>query len=338
MVVVSCSYLVSCNFFYSMEFSQIIKKIHTLISESSNILLISHRNPDGDTLGAGLALAHFLKGLDKNFAVFCRDPLPTFLSFLSGFDGIEIGKAPELSSFDLVIALDCSDLEQTGLVKELGEYPKKRIINIDHHLTNTNYGQHNLVFPDCVSTTVVLYQVFDKLKINIDKVTATCLLTGILTDTGNLSSPSTGNEALKIASRLVAKGAQVRQINHCIIKNKSLAILKLWSRVFLRIKKAEDLDLAWTFITKGDIKECGVDELATEGISNFFNFITDSSVFLVLREVEAGMIKGSLRTTKNFIDVSKFAKIMGGGGHRWAAGFRLKGDLASNRGGDWKIV
>jgi len=316
-----------------MESSQTIKKIYTLISESHNILLISHRNPDGDTLGSTLALTRWLKKIEKTYTIYCQNKPADFLSFLPDLELIKT-KEPNLENYDLIIACDCADQEQAGLNLKNTKTP---VINIDHHLTNTNYGDYNLVLPQVASTTVILFQLFTQNTINLDRHIATCLLTGLIGDTGNFSNLSTSGDSLEIASRLVAKGARIRDINRYLIKNKSVRTLKLWSRIFLRLNKNEELSLAWTVITLKDKEECKVDDQATEGISNFFNELADANFTLVLEEIIGGYVKGSLRTTTNTIDVSKFAKIMGGGGHQRAAGFRLKGKL-EEVGGGWSIV
>ena len=319
-----------------MQFTQIIKKIHSLILSSNSILLVSHRNPDGDTIGSTLALAHWFEKIGKDYTIFCQDKPASFFSFLPNLEIIQT-TLPDFKNYDLVITCDCADQTQTGISPEDWKRLKCPIINIDHHFTNTNFGHHNLVLFEPASTTAILYQFFISNLINIDRPLATCLLTGLVVDTGNFSNPSTDGSALEIASRLVAKGAQIRYINHYLIKNKSVPTLKLWSRILLRLKKNQDLGLAWTVITKKDKQDCAVDDLATEGISNFFNELADSNLSLVLEEIEGGFIKGSLRTTTDFIDVSRFAKIMGGGGHQRAAGFRVKGKLQETDDG-WSIV
>lgn len=320
-----------------METQQTIKKINSLISESTNILLISHRNPDGDTLGSCLALAHYLENSDKKIELYCQDKPAEFFSFLPRFELLKTEPEPDFKNYDLIIACDCADIAQTGTNPDAWPGLKTQVVNFDHHLTNTKFGTFNLIMPEAASTTAVLYHFFSSNGINLDRTIATCLLTGLVTDTGNFSNPGTNHDALEVASRLVAKGAQIRYINHYIIKNKSIPVLKLWSRIFLRLRKNQELDLAWTVITKKDKQDCGVDDLATEGISNIFNELADSSFSLVLEEIQGGFIKGSLRTTTNHINVSEFAKIMGGGGHRRAAGFRVKGILVSSNAG-WSII
>lgn len=320
-----------------MDAPQTIKKINALINESNNILLVCHRYPDGDTLGSNLAFAYYFDRLNKNYSIYCQDPPASFFSFLPNFKKIQTGLAPRLSAFDLIIASDCGDLNQTGLDLAAWSENKTPLINIDHHLTNTHFGAYNLILPDVASTTAVLYHFFSQNFVNLDRALATCLLTGLITDTNNFSNLSTNQDALEVASRLVAKGAQIRYINHYIIKNKSVPVLKLWSRIFLRLQKNPELDFAWTIITKKDKEDCAVDDSATEGLSNIFNELADSAFSLVLEEIAGGYVKGSLRTTRDYVDVSEFAKIMGGGGHRRAAGFRLRGQLQEMDNG-WEII
>ncbi|MBU4332298.1 DHH family phosphoesterase [Patescibacteria group bacterium] len=325
-----------------MENQVIIDKIKNSIDKASKILLVCHRNPDGDTLGAALSLAHFLETAKKGYALFCQDSPADFFRFLSKFEELIIGeiglgfKTQTNSGHDLIITLDCGDIEQTGLPEFLAN-TKTPIVNIDHHITNTQFGDYNLVDADKASTTALLYQFFTKSQISISRNMATCLLVGLLTDTGNFSNPATNSESLAIAARLVARGAQIREINKYILQNKSIDVLKLWSRIFLRLQKISDFDLAWTVITQKDLAECGIDKKGLEGVANFLSKFSDSAITLILEELENKEIKGSLRTNQDFIDVSKFAKLMGGGGHAKAAGFRINGQLLETAGG-WEIV
>ena len=322
-----------------MDTKQIIKKIYDAINKSENILLISHRNPDGDTLGSCLALAHYLETLNKNYTVYCSESPAPFFAFMPKFNVLQVSANANIDfkNYDLIIACDCADQSQTGIDEEVWQTITAKIINIDHHASNPSFGDYNLIQPEAASVTAIVYQFFNQNKISLSRDMATCLLTGLVTDTGNFSNHSTNQDALETASRLIAKGAQIRYINYHIIKNKSIPVLKLWSRVFLRLRKNHDLNLAWTVITLKDKIECGVDDLATEGISNIFNELADSSFSLILEEIESGYVKGSLRATSNLIDVSKFAKIMGGGGHCRAAGFRVKGRLVQSH-DEWNII
>ena len=211
-------------------------------------------------------------------------------------------------------------------------------INIDHHVTNGNHGEHNLVIDDASSTCEVLHHFLDYKKA-INKNIAACLLTGIITDTGGFQNMATTPLAVSIASRLMKKGVNINQITKFTLQQKPVNTLKLWGRALSRLKINKKDNVISTIITKKDLDDCNANEEALEGISNFLNEMDEAQngVVMVLSERELGIIKGSLRTTNELIDVSKLAIILGGGGHKKAAGFSIDGNLKETKDG-WKIV
>jgi phosphoesterase RecJ-like protein len=141
---------------------------------------------------------------------------------------------------------------------------------------------------------------------------------------------------LQVASHLLNIGARHQEINKNILRNKSLSLLKLWGRAFERLRYNSSYDLAFTVITSQDITECGAESESASGLSNFFNDLAGAKASLVLIEQPDGTIKGSLRTTRDDVDVAKLAKTLGGGGHQKAAGFSVSGRLVYNE-GNWFI-
>jgi len=314
------------------------KKIFEAISEANHILLISHQRPDGDTLGSALALAETFDNLNKNYTHFCLGKPSPYFYFLPKIENIFHNLEDLfLNQFDLIITLDCGDLGQTGIERELLEIIKKiSLINIDHHKTNENFGQLNLVIKEASSTSEIVYKFLNHFNFEINKNIATCLLTGILTDTGNFTNGATTVSALKIASDLLIRGARFNQITFSTSKNKSLAILKLWGRILSRLEE-NDLGVVFTVITLKDLEESELDREALEGVANFLNNLAGLRIILVLKEEENGFIKGSLRSNDDVLDVSEIAKFLGGGGHKKAAGFTIKGQLVEVD-GKWKVV
>lgn len=314
------------------------KKIFDSISRANNILLISHQRPDGDTLGSALALAELFLNLDKKYTLFCLNKPSPYFYFLPKIENIFYSlENLFFDQFDLIITLDCGDLRQTGIEDELLKAMDKiSLINIDHHKTNENFGHLNLVVEEASSTSEIVYRLLNHFNFTIDKDIATCLLTGILTDTGNFTNAATNVASLKIASDLLMRGATFSQITLNISKNKPLATLKLWGRILSRLEKNE-LGVVSTIITLNDFEEGVLEREAIEGIANFLNNLSEANIILVLREEENGSIKGSLRSNNNAIDVSEIAKLLGGGGHRKAAGFTIKGRLVEGEGG-WMVV
>jgi len=321
-----------------MPDSIVNKKIFDLILKSNKILLISHQRPDGDTLGAGLAMANFLDRLGKArelFSVHRPSPYFYFLPKVEDYKNNETNL--DLRQFDLLITLDCADLSQTGIKEKILELNgEPTLINIDHHKTNPNYGYLNLVTRDASSTCEVVYSFLTSIGAHLDKNIATCLLTGIMTDTDNFTNAATTTSSLRAASDLLREGASFNQIIQNTSKNKTLASLKLWGKVLSRLKENE-AGLVSTVITLEDMRENQLTADALEGIANFLNNLSGTRTVLVLREEPNGAVKGSMRSNDEKVDVSAIAKIFGGGGHRGAAGFTIKGRLVETE-GEWKVV
>jgi len=190
---------------------------------------------------------------------------------------------------------------------------------------------------DAASTTDILFRIFNHNRFRINKEIATCLLTGIITDTGSFSNLATTPQSISNASELLINGARAKDIINNALTKQSIGVLKLWGRAFSRLIKNSHTNIAITVVTLKDFKECGVENESAEGIANFLNNLNGAKAILVLKEQSDGTIKGSLRTTQDNIDVSKLARVLGGGGHKKAAGFTIKGKIEETKGG-WKIV
>ncbi len=312
-------------------------KIHDAIKGAKEILLIAHQKPDGDTLGANLAMANWLRDEGRHFHIFCAHPVPPHFQYLPLWEHVktteeELVRIP----FDVVIALDSSSLTYAGadaLVAKLKGKPT--IINIDHHGTNPHFGELNVVDPEASSCTVLVYRFLQHIGARVSQDISTCLLTGILTDTGGFSNMGTTHEAMDIASELLKRGAKFRAITNHTVRNKTVNSLKLWGRALDRLTRHAN-GIVSTVITQADIVECNATEEDMEGISNFLNALQDAKVIMVLKERD-GEVKGSLRTTDPDVDVAAMAKEwFGGGGHKKAAGFSVRGRLEHTATG-WHI-
>ncbi len=316
------------------------KKIYQALRAARNVLIVPHQNPDGDALGSACVLIHLLKKWNINHTVFCATDKADNLSFLPHVDRITTNAGIwDNHAFDLIVVVDSSDLTYAGVSKYIEELsPRPTIINIDHHVTNENYGDLNLVIKTAASTTQILYNFFKINNIKIDKHTATCLLTGLITDTDNFTNSATTVSSLTIASDLINRGGNIKLIKDIIFKNKTVNSLKLWGQVFSRLEKHDTHEIVYTYITKKDLKKHKVDMEEAEGIANFMNNLSDGKAALILKEREDGTIKGSFRTTKEDVDVSIIAKKLGGGGHKKAAGFEVKGTIEEALEKVWKAI
>ncbi|KKQ27612.1 MAG: MgpA protein [Candidatus Magasanikbacteria bacterium GW2011_GWC2_37_14] len=315
------------------------KQIHNLIINAQNIVLVPHQNPDGDALGSVSSFSYYLISLNKRHYIFCATPasskLQTLPHLIEPNNSLEIWKTQP----DLIIVLDSGDLKYAGIDQIISNLTHEYlIINIDHHNSNTNFGQHNLVIKNASATAEVLYHFYKYNNINIDKNMALSLLTGLITDTDNFTNGATNTSSLKIASELIHRGANFNFLKNWFIKDKSILALKLWGTVLSRLSKHEELDIVYTYLTKNDFNNLEINENEIEGIANFLNNLGEGRASLILKELSNKKIKGSLRTTNDNIDVSVIAKTLGGGGHKKASGFVLEGTLEEVLKKVWEAV
>jgi len=295
-------------------------------------VLVSHAKPDGDTLGSMLAFGAALDLAGRPHLRYCRDQAPKEYGFMSGVERI-ISDAEEVVAVepDVVIVFDCGDLRYAGvdtLVPRLGNVT---LVNIDHHPSNERYGKLNLVIPTASSTSEIVHSLLVQNGVTIDRDIATCLLAGICFDTSNFSNPATSAAVMKVGADLLRRGAKFRTVLKHFVGNKSVPMLRLWGLALSRLTLNKDYDVASTVITQDDLTATGADEEMCGGVTNFLNAVLDVPTVLMLTELPGGYVKGSFRTTGD-IDVSKLAKTFGGGGHKKAAGFTIKGRLVEKEG------
>ncbi len=311
-----------------------LKKIGEAINKAKTILIIPHKAPDGDTIGSALGLYQSLISMGKDPTVACIDePAPVF-NFMPNIEKVKVGV--DHIDYDLIFVLDAGATHLTGYNEIYPElFDKTRqVINIDHHPTNDYYGKYNLVVDNAAATTMIIYEMMMALKMPFDRYAATCLLTGIYTDTGSLMHSNTSAEVLYIASRLLAKGADLRSISKEIFNTTKISTMHLWGRVLKNIYQTPD-KITMSVVTKKDFEESRADYSEMTGVVDYVNSVPNSAYSVILTEKD-DVVKGSLRTLNNDVDVSSIAGGYGGGGHKKAAGFTLKGHL--EREIRWKVV
>lgn len=318
-----------------MPFEKVISKIKNY----QNFLLMIHEDPDGDTLAATVAIYLVLKSFGKNVSMVCKDPVPGPFLFLSETKNIQ--EDILFGDFEVIIIVDCGDLKRTGFAERLKKFSRvtKNLINIDHHPKNDLWkiANINLVDQKVSSASEIVWQLIKKLDAVLTKQIVTAILTGIYTDTGGFRHSNTTPETLKICSELLNYGARLKDITKNVALNKSVASLKLWGVALSRIHKHTDLEFVSSVITRNDLRLCGADYSDLAGVVNLMNAIPDSKAAILFFETPEGQIRASLRTEKDNVDVSKIAKLFGGGGHKKAAGFCISADLKLNS-NKWEIV
>ena len=309
--------------------------IHRAIEQANKIMLVPHKNPDGDTLGSVAALMQYLRRIDKPHTAYCATAISPNLLYLPHTEYIfceqdtHVWQDPEV---DLVVVFDAGDLAYAGIDEHIASMlTRPTIINVDHHTTNQFYGDHNLVMDTASSTTEILYGFFTYNNIHIDPDMATCLLTGLVTDTDHFTNAGTTSSSLTVAGELISRGGNFERIKASTLQNKTVQSLKLWGRILSRLTHDQETDIVYTHVTTADVEHFGLGDVETEGFANFLNTIGDGKAALILKQNTDGTYKGSFRTTQDSVDVSAYALALGGGGHKKAAGFTVDGPLESAR-------
>lgn len=307
------------------QHQETVAAIADVLKDAKNVLIGTHEHPDGDALGSSLAVLHALESQGIAATVYIPDPAADFFQFIPGFDRLTTVK-PDVNEFDTVILLDYTQLYRTHLEEEVTGKP--RVISIDHHYDNTKQAAINLIVPEAAATAHILFPLFFALHIPITTDIATCLLTGIFTDTGSFMHDSVTPDILQISSYLMQKGARLSHIAHETYQKKELSGLQIWGRALSRILMSKETGAAVSIITKEDLEECGATLDDLSGVVSMLNTLPDTKFAMLLVEYEHGKIKGSLRSEPHKgIDVSKIAKRLGGGGHKLASGFEIQGHI-----------
>jgi len=300
-------------------------RLHDAFQTASRILLVAHKKPDGDTIGASSAFLNWCVREGKDAAVFCRDLPPAQFRYLDNVHLYTNDPAVFEQPYDLVIVFDSGDLAYCGVDEFIPRIPGEYLlVNIDHHTTNTRYAALNIVETTSSSTAEVVHRIWETLGVDVDHKMATCLLTGMCTDTGNFSNAATQPVVMEAAAELIARGARFQDILKHVWYNRDVDGLRIWGMLLGRLHHHAAQGTVSTFVKHGDVPDGGGE--VTEGMSNFLNAVTkDAEVILVLRELPSGEVKGSFRSLAR--DVSAVAKLMGGGGHKKAAGFTIPGRI-----------
>lgn len=302
-------------------------KAKELLVAARKIIIISHRGPDGDTVGANLALRLALKyQWGREVISACVDPISKSDSFLPECN--EYVQDFDLAWPDLVIAVDCGahymmKFHEAKPALLSGNPP---LLNIDHHASNDYFGKINLVDSGAAAACQIVYDFLKFCGFKIDRKIATCLLHGLYHDTGSFMHSNTDPQVLGIASDLLWKGADFKTIVRRQFHTMPVNQLKLYGKILERARVNEK-NLTVSAVTQKDFQETGADADHTTGAVDYLNSIPDGKFCCLLYEDRKGMLKGSFRSRVDGIDLSRLAGLLGGGGHKKAAGFNIPGRL-----------
>jgi phosphoesterase RecJ-like protein len=300
-----------------------IYEISEIIRQSKTFFIAGHVNPDGDSLGSALTLASVLNRLDKRACVYCADEIPFFLRFLKGSDKIK-KNVKNTDTFDCAIILESIDFSRMGNI--ISHDQAKKIINIDHHLTYTNFGTVNYIAPYSASTAELVLNILEYMKVKLTKSEASSLYTGILTDTGCFQQINTTSNSHIACAKLMGCGINVNEIYKKIYENDSISALKLKGLALCEVKTLFDGKFSYIVLTKDMFKRTSAKENDAEGIVNCSLKIRGVKVGCLFKEISKKTTKISCRSVESF-DLLEVVKLFGGGGHKNAAGCTIMAGL-----------
>jgi bifunctional oligoribonuclease and PAP phosphatase NrnA len=296
--------------------------IDSILATEGNIAIACHRNPDGDTLGSGLAVFLWLKAAGRQVSIYCVDAVPSLYAFLPGAAEVSSTIMPCV----LLLVVDTASPELLGRDAEQLLAQAKHIICIDHHFTNKRFGAENYVYDQAASTAEVIAELLLETGQNVTKDIADCLYTGIVTDTGRFGFDYTRPQSLRLAAALMERGARFEEIQSLIFRRRTLSKTRLLAQALSNLKLLGDGRLAVMTITLQELAACGASADEAESIVNFAGEVEGAEIGILLRETPSGKVKGSIRASGE-VDVAALAGIFGGGGHKKAAGCTLDGPM-----------
>ncbi len=291
------------------------------IKKAKKIVILTHENPDGDAIGSSLGMYIALRKMGKEPDIIIPE-LPRAYNFLPEIENVK--KEGQKEPYDLAIALDCATIKMLNGWANYFEDAKVKV-TIDHHGTNTMYGDYNYVNPDAPACAQTLISIIQYFGVEIDKKIGTCLLTGIITDTGGFQYQSTTPETFEFAAELLQTGVNVSDVYKRVMNTMTKANFELRKRAIERMEFFKEGKIAFTYVTKEDIEEANAETGDFEGIVEEGRNIEGVEVSIFLRETQKGF-KVSLRSN-DYVNVSDVCLLFGGGGHIHAAGCTIAQSL-----------
>lgn len=313
-----------------MNYSEESAHIVEAVQRAHNVLVLSHANPDADSIASILSFRDVFARGDRSVSLAIGSgTVPETLVHLSGLDAIQRVEDVNWDVFDLLVLLDCADEDRVGadVDTRISEFKRScTVINIDHHVTNSRFGTVNLVDPDAAATCEILALLYQDLDVAFDSELATCLFTGIQGDTLGLRTPSTTGRTLEVSAFLLRSGADLDGIVDNLFRIRPFSTLKLWGQALSSAERMEQL--VWTEITPEMLQSSGADESEGEGIVNFLAGTQGAKAAALLYQKPDGW-RVSMRSLTDDVDVSQLAGLFGGGGHSRAAGCTITGDQSA---------
>ena len=297
-----------------------IDEIGQILKKQDNIFILTHQYPDGDTLGSACALCLALQSLGKNAKILNNDTIPSKYRYL--FDGI---KEQEFSP-EYLVSVDVADCQLLG--ENLSMYGNKVDLCIDHHGSNVQYAKESFINSDAAATAEIIYDLIRVLRIEINQKIASCIYTGISTDTGCFKYANVTPKTHLIAADLLKTGIDAAKINRLMFDKKSRQRIELEKLVMGTMEFFFDSRCAFIYITNEMCKQAGVSEEDLDGLASIPRKVDGVIAGATFREKQSGIFKISLRVDGT-LDASAICAKFGGGGHKAAAGCVIGGGLTT---------
>lgn len=297
-----------------------VEQAAAMLRNADNILILCHKNPDGDTIGCGSALYYALASLGKTAAVLCSDPIPRRLSYTR----------PRLfrGEFEpgLVVAVDVAGTQLFGDSGLMPSYSRRVDLCIDHHAGNNGYAQYTLLNPEAAAAAELLWEVIEAMGVQLDSQMADCLYTGLATDTGCFRFANTKAKTHRVAARLMEAGARVEELNTLLFATKTRGQMEAERIARSHLEYALDGRCALIWLDRDEIEASQADPSDLEELTALPIGIEGVKIGLTFRQQPGGSWRVSIRTA-NGVDAVTVARRLGGGGHLRASGCELLGTL-----------
>jgi bifunctional oligoribonuclease and PAP phosphatase NrnA len=297
------------------------------VEEAGSIVLVTHVNPDGDAIGSVVGLANALRARGKIVDAVVDGGVPEYLRFLPGAETVM--SVLSNGEWDLMISLDASDEARTGLAGEYGRAHSRKVINVDHHATNTMFGELQIVIPETVSTTEIVLGWLAVIGQPVTADIAQSLLCGMVTDTRAFRTSNVRASTLGEAKRLMEAGASLTEITLRALDNHPYSVIELWKSVIPRVELNNTVISAT--ITHEDVLRAQITDGENGGLVSILLSVTQAMISVVFTELADGQVELSFRSKPGY-DVAKVAFALGGGGHKQASGATINGPLDAAKG------
>ncbi|SES68554.1 phosphoesterase RecJ domain-containing protein [Natronincola peptidivorans] len=300
-----------------------------LVEKNNTIAVISHVEPDGDSLGSLLGLGLALKKICGSVYIFINDDFPQKYKFLPGYKYITTYDNSHNMDFDFCFVLDCGDLQRLGYSQSILSR-SQNTVNVDHHISNTEFGSINILQSDASSTCEIIYDLLEDFQLQLDVDIATCLYIGLATDTGNFVYDNTTAKTFRVAADLMNYNINLNDISYNLYQNKSINNIRFLGHILKHMEISSNGKIAMIMITNNLLEEYNVTINEIDSVINYARDIKGVEIAVMLKEIEGNQVKAGFRS-KQEANVSTLAQKFGGGGHKKASGATIKGNVKEAR-------